>query len=564
MPARRIKLSRTAAEGKRLGACVATDEGYGRTTGAGTEGRAYNVRAVIRYDCAAMRLRLLERVAEHAAARPRGVAVRQVDGTPTPHAILTYGELVVATRAVTSYLRTRLPAHGAVLLARPNTGDFHITFLALLSLGRTVFPVPPDLAPTELLTAARKSGATAVIGTESSIEVLGRAVTVGIPVTDLAQITHPTSVAIAKPQADGGAPGFDEDRLSQIANRSALLLQSSGTTGHPRIARRPGPTLDAVASNMATAIELTSDDKVLAALPLCHSYGLEHGLLAPLWAGSAVHLMNRFDLNLVTTELANAPITVLPGVPFVYEALARLAHDRKKFPNLRRAYSAGSPLPGVVFDAFHRTRGERVSQLYGATEVGSVTFNSPEFSPFDPHSVGLPMEEVSVVIIDPLRLDVGQPLGVNVEGHVAIKAPSMFDGYVSDDPAEPPPPLMDGYFLTGDLGKLDRRGCLHITGRLKLLIDVGGLKVNPIEVEEVLMRHPDVGGAAVVGVKLSHTVSRLKAIVSPVPGRAMPSGEELRRYAKAHLSPHKVPRVFEVREELPRSATGKVLRHLLG
>src|SRR4051794_4662896 len=148
-----------------------------------------------------MASRLLERVTEYAAARPRAVAVRQVDATPTPHPVLTYGELVTATRVVAAYLQSRLPADGAVLLARPNTADFHITFLALLALGRTVFPLPPDLAPTELLTAARKSGATALVGTDPSVEILAPVLPVTIPVTDIAQITHPTTVAARQPLA---------------------------------------------------------------------------------------------------------------------------------------------------------------------------------------------------------------------------------------------------------------------------------------------------------------------------------------------------------------------------
>jgi long-chain acyl-CoA synthetase len=157
-------------------------------------------------------------------------------------------------------------------------------------------------------------------------------------------------------------------------------------------------------------------------------------------------------------------------------------------------------------------------------------------------------------------LDPGDPdhvLPAGTEGQVAVAAPSMLCGYVGADV-----PLAGAHFLTGDLGRLDERGRLHLTGRLKLLIDVGGLKVNPVEVERVLMEHPLVGECAVVPVRLSDTVERIRAVVAPAPGS--PPGalnaEELRRFAQTRLAPHKVPRVVEIRGALPRSPAGKVLR----
>jgi long-chain acyl-CoA synthetase len=138
----------------------------------------------------------------------------------------------------------------------------------------------------------------------------------------------------------------------------------------------------------------------------------------------------------------------------------------------------------------------------------------------------------------------------------------MLSHYVGDDSA----PTEGGFFLTGDLGRLDARGNLTITGRTKLLIDVGGLKVNPLEVEAVLSQHPAVERCVVVPVKVSDTVSRLKAIVTPrdgAPPEDAPTPEALRRFARERLVPYKVPRVFEVRASLPLSPTGKILRHLV-
>jgi acyl-CoA synthetase (AMP-forming)/AMP-acid ligase II len=213
-----------------------------------------------------------------------------------------------------------------------------------------------------------------------------------------------------------------------------------------------------------------------------------------------------------------------------------------------------------VGDAFAARFGVTVSQLYGATEIGSVTYSDPNLPCFDPASVGRPMKGVTVRILSPDSLDASAPLPAGKQGHVAVAAASMLAGYLGDTT----PPTADGYFLTGDLGRLGEHDNLTITGRIKLLIDVGGLKVNPVEVEEVLSEHPGVAACVVVPVRISETVSRLKAIVTArADAPQEPTPESLRKLARARLAGYKVPRLFEVRDSLPKSPTGKILRHLV-
>jgi long-chain acyl-CoA synthetase len=197
-----------------------------------------------------------------------------------------------------------------------------------------------------------------------------------------------------------------------------------------------------------------------------------------------------------------------------------------------------------VFDRFLERFGHRIGQLYGATEIGSVTFSDPTRDDFDPTSVGRPMEGVEIEIADE---------------QVQIMAPSMFNGYIE----ERTDLSNGGFFATGDLGRITERGDLVITGRAKLLIDVGGLKVNPIEVEQVLSQHPAVAECVIVPIKLSETVSRIKAVVSARDPSNPPSADELRGFVRERLAGYKVPRVIEFHESLPKSPTGKVLRQLL-
>ena len=358
------------------------------------------------------------------------------------------------------------------------------------------------------------------------------------------------------PQLPGCPPAPDLRGAVEIGENSGVILRSSGTTGLPKLVRRDGASLDAVARNVAQATGFTKQDRVLVTIPLCHSYGIENGLLAPLLAGATVHLCEHFDLRLVLRQWRHG-VTVMPGVPFMFEVLAGLG-EQGSATNLRLAYSAGATLPASVFDAFSNRHGLSPGQLYGATEIGSVTFNDPVRPGFDPRSVGLAMEGVSIRILDIEGPSLSHVLPHDVEGQVAVRAPSMLRGYVG----EAGDPLLDGYFLTGDLGRLDAHGALTITGRLKLLIDVGGMKVNPLEVESVLMEHPCVGECAVVPTPISQTLVRLKAYVVPRAADAI-DPQELRRFARQHLAQYKVPRTFEICSQLPRSPLGKLQRHLL-
>ena len=459
---------------------------------------------------------LLAKIAGHALERPTAIAYEQACAAP-----ITYHALASAVATLAEQLRGQLPAAAVVILCGPNTVAYPVAFLAVLAAGATLLPCSPDTAPAELHTLAKTVDAAAVIGDAMSSAALAH-LPVRLPLERIAL---------------GGAA-----TLNTFAG-GTLLLQSSGSTGTPKIVVRSGASLDRAAAAMAKAVGFTADDRVLVTVPLTHSYGLEHGILAPLWAGSAVTLTRGLDVAAVSAALAAQRVTILPGVPSTFEMLAHLA-DAPAATSLRLAYSAGAPLPLGVFESFRARFGAAVAQLYGASEIGSVTFNaSVAGEVFEPASVGRPMDGVSVRMLS--------------DGRVAIRAGSMFDGYLHGDDAE----FEDGHFITGDLGRLDAAGRLFITGRSKLLIDVGGLKVNPEEVEAVLRRHPAIGACVVVPLAQSGTVSRLKAIVSPRTAGEPVRVDELRDWARQQLSAHKVPRQFEVRSELPLSATGKVLRH---
>ena len=484
---------------------------------------------------------LIEDLQRHASTRPAALAARTVGESGSQS--LSYSDIQAHVSQLAALLRQTVAEGATVMLCVPNRPSFIATFLGILAAGNAVFPLAEDSAGAELAAAGMRAGAAAAIVGPQAARHLRMLFACTQPVSE---IGDPLELLTA-PTWDMAAP-----------RGAALLLQSSGTTDRPKIALRERASLDAVCQSMVKACRFTPDDHVLAAVPLCHSYGLEHGLLAPIAAGSCVHVCEKFDLPAVLGELREGGITILPGVPFMFDMLSR-AGDAV-FPTLRRAYSAGGPLPATTFDAFRNLSGLRIGQVYGATEIGSVTFNDPDSSEFDPRSVGMPMDGVDIRILDVSEPNVDAPLPPGAEGQVAISAASMMSRYVDGENAS----LVGKHYLTGDLGALSTNGSLKITGRLKLFIDVGGRKVNPAEVEAVLRQHPNVGSCVVVPLQLSESVCRVKAVVTSRDPGVVLSTQELRAFARARLSAYKVPRVIELRDALPMSPAGKVLRTRMG
>jgi acyl-CoA synthetase (AMP-forming)/AMP-acid ligase II len=442
-------------------------------------------------------MQLIERLRAHGRSRPDAPAY--VD-SETGDA-LTWVRLANRVETLAETIRRWTPANTAALICIDNRFELPVAILATLAADRTAFPVSMDTPAAQIEALARQTGSNTLI------------------------------------EVDGLKP------LPSVPTRevpAGLMLLSSGTTASPKIVCRSPNSLDIVSDQMCRAIGITAADRVLATVPLCHSYGIEHGLLAPVWAGATVHLSRGLDLQRVQRELLQSRITVLPAVPAMYEMLANLLTEGEHFPSLRAAYSAGAPLPTTVADRFFKRCGIRIGQVFGATEIGSVTYSDPAHPHFNPASVGQPMPGVKLQIVDE---------------HLRVCAGSIFDGYLHETES----PITDGFYATGDLATLDAHGNVIITGRSKLLIDIGGLKVNPLEVEAVLMQHPAVRECVVMAVQQSETVMRLKAVLTLRDDQQV-SQDELRQFARARLASYKVPRVFEIRDQLPHGPSGKVLR----
>jgi len=473
---------------------------------------------------------LIESLYRHADQRPEAEAVSELGGISC-----TYRELAELITDRSRTMTETLKPESVIVAALPSGVEYVAWFCAAIASGMRFLPMHAQIAGPEALAVSARAGAVAAVvepglvaGTLHGLKNLYR--TGGNPQRQRPHSERVVSTPLA------AMPG-------------GVVLGSSGTTGLPKLALREGQSLDADAAGVITGLGLTSDDRVLAATPLSHSYGVDL-LVATLTVGAALRIVTRFDADAVAREL-DAGITVLPGVPFIFEALARCEGRRRG--SLRLAISAGSTLPERVRRAFTAAWSVDVGQLYGATELGTVAMDSPHMENFDPASVGKPLPGVTARVID--VGDDQRELAVGEQGQLVVRAPSMLSRYLDGDV-----PLVDGHWLTGDLARIGIDGRITITGRLKLLIDVGAYKVNPLEVESVLSTHPGIFECVVVPVAASETVQRLRAVVASRAGEPQPTADGVRQFLRERLSPIKVPRIIEFVDSLPKSPTGKVLR----
>jgi acyl-CoA synthetase (AMP-forming)/AMP-acid ligase II len=461
---------------------------------------------------------LAQRVSEWASRSGDGAAF--IDAATG--ASLSYAQLARACQGLANTLSRDVPPGATLVLQCPNRIDFPVWLLGILAAGLNVLPVRPDIAAAELRELCARARAAAIVST--SDDDRSEAAPRRLPLQGWRDLLNQSANA------------------RDPATTGSLLLTSSGTTGSCKIVRRTALSLDRVADAMVAAIGFDTDDVVLASVPLSHSYGVEHGLLAPLWAGSTVRLCDGLDIGVIASELA-ASISIFPTIPPAIEMLAALADVPAQMRRLRLVYSAGGALPATVHQRFHQRFERHIGQVYGMTEIGSVTFNDPRIAAFDPGSVGRPLAGVS------FRISAG-------DGEILAKSPFMLEDYLG----EPPPALINDHLRTGDLGRIDSENRLYITGRVRLLIEAGGRKVNPFEVEAALSAHPDVVECVVVPMKQTDTIQRLRAVIVPRDPQRPPAVKAIRAFLRERLAGFKVPRAISYRSALPRSAAGKVLR----
>ncbi|KAA0093139.1 malonyl-CoA synthase [Mycolicibacterium sp. P1-18] len=333
----------------------------------------------------------------------------------------------------------------------------------------------------------------------------------------------------------------------------AAILYTSGTTGRSKGAVLTHANLATNCAALLDAWQFTADDRLIHALPIFHIHGLFVAANMTLVAGASMYYLPKFDTEAIVDLLPEA--TVLMGVPTFYTRLAK--SDRvtpERCAAMRLFVSGSAPLLASDHEAFAAATGHAILERYGMTETGMNATNPYGGGPRKPGTVGKPLPGTEIRVVD---RETGQPLPDGEVGIVEVRGPNVFSGYWRMPEKTAAEFRDDGFFITGDLGRIDEDGYLCIVGRDKDLVISGGYNIYPKEIEDLLDSHPAVLESAVIGVPHPEFGETVVAVVVPKPGEH-PRDGELLDYVAGDLARFKQPRAVRVVQALPRNVMGKV------
>ncbi len=355
------------------------------------------------------------------------------------------------------------------------------------------------------------------------------------------------SMAEVRSQGDSGGP------LRASLPVPPVLL-TSGTTGTPKGAQRNRRVDPAAATGIIERIPYRHDDVIAITSPLFHAWGLAQMLLAAS-LGATTTLTTTFDAASTLDQIERERVTVLAVVPAILQRLlACPSLDTTDLSSLRIVASSGSALPVPVVEEWHERIGRNLYNLYGSTEVGQATLASPDDLSTEPATAGRVMPGSVVAILD----DAGDEVAPGALGRIFVGSGAQFEQYTGGGGKE----VIGGLMSSGDVGYLRDDGLLFVTGRADDMIVSGGENVFPAEVEDLLLSHPKIDDAAVVGVDDPEFGQRLAAYVVKAKGARL-SAAAVRTFVAENLARHKTPRDVHFIDELPRTATGKIRRNQL-
>jgi acyl-CoA synthetase (AMP-forming)/AMP-acid ligase II len=482
-------------------------------------------------------------------AEARGDRPALIDG-PTGET-LTYAALVGQVRSLAAGLAERGVGRGDVVaLCAPNAPVYAVVFHAVAALGGVVTTVNPAYTAEEMGYQLRNAGAKLAI--------------VAAPFAERAREAGAADILVlgdaAFEELLGADPGGSLPDAAEPGDLIALPY-SSGTTGLPKGVMLTHRNVVANLCQIRAVQTLGEDDTVIGVLPFFHIYGMTVIMNQALRTGATVVTMPRFDLDGFLELLERHAVTKAHLVPPIILALAKHPSvEGRDLSRLKWINSGAAPLSGELADAAAKRLGCQVVQGYGLTETSPVTHAVPvEREENRPGSIGPPIPSTECKVADLLD---GRDLGPGEDGEVWIRGPQVMRGYLGDDEATANTLDADGWLHTGDIGHADEDGWFFLVDRLKELIKVKGFQVAPAELEALLLEHPRVADAAVVASPDEESGEVPKAFVVPA-GEGDLDVSELQAFVADRVATYKQIRRVEVLDEIPKSASGKILRRVL-
>lgn len=518
---------------------------------------------------------------------------------------MTYKQLEEESNQLAHFLLKKGIGKGKqVVLVLANTPHFPVAYYGVLKAGATAVPVNPLYTARELVYFLKDSEASLVVTFDmfaervrSACEEAGiRDVVVGSAADYLPPIQAFLYRFLKKGRGEGRQrseggmrdsgverlKGFSAKERVEIGFRQALregspyptgvqvkgddlatLIYTGGTTGVSKGAMLLHRNLVANTLQCSAWFPEISQGRAtfVAVMPFFHSFGLTVALNFGLYMGAEIVLIPRFHARtlLETLQMLRPPV-VLPAIPSIFSAINHFPRiEQYNLSSLWVSISGGAPLPVEVQKKFEALTHSILVEGFGLTETSPVTHVNPLLGKRKEGSIGLPLPDTDVKIVD---VENGEKeLSAGEEGEVIIKGPQVMAGYWKNA-EETAKVLMNGWLYTGDIGRMDEDGFFYIVDRKKDMVITEGFNVFPREIEEVLYTHPKVKEAAAVGVKDRLKGEVVKAFVVPKEGEIL-TKEEILNYCQEHLAWYKVPKSVEFLKELPRSAIGKVLRREL-
>jgi acyl-CoA synthetase (AMP-forming)/AMP-acid ligase II len=458
-----------------------------------------------------------------------------------------------------------LAAHGVqpgdvVALCAPNSIEFVVAWYAASMVGATLTTVNPAFRGEEITQLLRQARARWLV---TSVELFEEKVRLCAVAAGVRQ----TFVLGAADRTPRGAIPFDVLRSETDADVPAVrvvpadvafLPWSSGTSGLPKGVVLTHRNLVASLCQTRPVHQVGEDDVVIAALPLFHAFGFQVTLNLSLLQGATVVILSRFELDAFLRAVQDHAVTRAEVVPPIVLALATSDRvDEFDLSSLRVVTAGAAPLDGDLARTFAARIGCRLKQGYGMTELGGSSHTAPDHGPDKPVSIGPALPGVECRVIDNVT---GAEVGLGEPGELLIRCAAVMNGYLGNPAATAEMIDADGWLHTGDVVTVDPDGWFRVTGRIKELIKYKGYQVAPAELEGVLLTHPAVGDAAVVR-SPDHVAGEVPKAFIVLRGSA--SANELVGWLGERVAPYKRVRRIEFVDQIPKSASGKILRRLL-
>ncbi len=470
----------------------------------------------------------------------------------SPALTLTYQQVSDQTEQLAARMRgAGLQPGDIVALVLPNGPAFVIVVLALVRAGLVAAPLDPAYPTFELRTFLDDFQPRAVIADDTSSAAVLGAVATEVPVWN---VTMDISGVVNISQLGESARGVPD---TPYAGDPALLLHTSGTTGLPKGVPLSHANVLLSALDIARHYALTAADRSLVVLPMHHGHGLIGATLSTLVSGGAVVVPPRFSASRFWAQFSKHGVTWFTAVPTIHEILLSRA-DRDGAPERggRFSRSCSAELAPTVQQRVEQRFGAPVLDAYGMTETAHQVASNP-LPPRQrkPGTVGF-ATGVEIAVVN----DAGVQLAANHAGEVVVRGPTVTRGY-RNNPEATAAAFIGGWFRTGDIGVLDDDGYLALTGRIKDMINRGGEKISPTEIDDVLLSDPDVADAASFGVPDTKYGEEVWAAVVL---RGEADAAAVQDFSRSRLAAFKVPKVIRIVATIPKNSMGKVDRHALG